>query len=164
VGEHEGAGELDEDADDEEEDEDDDDEDDEGEVAGKDSFENSRFQSRPGRKQPGWFIPRWCAEVTRNPTEARVLAQMAHRFGVSGKIGRCRAKIYRDGFLWIYKHYPQLARETRLTEKQVGDAMRSFIARGVVVAVDDDEHGRLLRLDPVRIEAILLSEDAGDEQ
>lgn len=141
--------------DDDEDDEDDEDAEEDGGVE-KVPFENSLLQPRPGRKQQGWFTPKWCAEVTQNPTEARVLGQLAFWFGVSEKTGKCRAKIIRDGSRWIYKRYPQLARETRLSEKQVGDAVRNFIDSRIVVTMEDADYGRLLRLDPARIAELRL--------
>ena len=128
------------------------------------AFERSPHQSRPGQKQKGLFTPAWCDHITGTLAEARVLGQLAHWFGVSKRTGRCRAKIERGGFLWIYKHYPQLARETRLTKKQVGDAVRGLINTGLVVTCPDAEHGRLLRIDPLVIEELLLKQDVDDDQ
>jgi hypothetical protein len=128
------------------------------------AFERSPHQSRPGQKQKGLFTPAWCDHVTGTLAEARVLGQLAHWFGVSRRTKRCRAKIERGGFLWIYKHYPQLARETRLTEKQVGDAVRKLVNKGLVVTCRDAVHGRLLRIDPLVIEELLLKQDVDDDQ
>lgn len=121
----------------------------------EDAFEGSEFQSRPGYKMDGWYTPRWCADVSKNPTEARVLAQLAYWFGISRKTGRCRARIVADGYYWIYKQYSQLARETGLSRKQVGDAMRAFQSTRVVVTRTDTRHGRLVRIDPIVISEML---------
>jgi len=128
------------------------------------AFEDSHFQTNRQQRQEGLFTPAWCDRVTKTLAESRVLGQLAHWFAVSRLTGKCRAKIEEDGYLWIYKHYPALARETRLTEKQVGDSMRNLIANGIVVIRQDANHGRLLRLNPIKIEAILQAREEHDDQ
>lgn len=126
-----------------------------------DEFVGSRFQKSPDDKQQNIRVVKWVALITSSKAELLVLSQLAYWFGQSSQ-GKLRAKIFRDGYWWVYKTYNQLAKETFLTRYQVNRAVRNLRKRCILIACDEVGAGHRVhyRLNLVAIEKLVEAAEA----
>lgn len=85
-----------------------------------------------GPDSGGVFIPSWVISAVDEGTEMLLLAQLNYWF-TPGQDGRLRARLKRDGEMWVAKTYDELGKEIGRTSRQVQTAVKGLLRKRLLI-------------------------------